>query len=63
MSDKPVVALIGADGNALNIVGLCRRAARKAGWKDEKWKKVQDEMLSGDYENVKQTAMKYFEVE
>ena len=62
MSDKPVVVLIGADGNALNIVGLCRRAARKAGWKDEKWQKVSDEMLSGNYDHVLQTAMKYFEV-
>lgn len=63
MNDKPVVALIGADGNALSVVGLCRRAARKAGWKNDEWDKVQTEMLSGNYDHVLQTAMKYFEVE
>jgi hypothetical protein len=63
MADKPTVELIGQDGNAFMIMGLCRRAARKAGWSDAKWEKVQKEMMSGDYENVKNTAMKYFDVE
>jgi hypothetical protein len=63
MNSKPVVELTGNDGNALSIVASCRRAARKAGWKDDKWEKVQKEMLGGDYDNVLQTAMKYFEVE
>jgi len=63
MEEKPTVKLIGNDGNALSVLGSCRRAARKAGWSNEKWQKVQDEMLSDDYDNVLNTAMRYFEVE
>lgn len=59
---KPQVNLAGEDGNVFSILGLCRKAARKAGWTDEQWKKVQSEMMSGDYNHVLQTAMKYFQV-
>jgi len=59
---KTVVKLVGADGNAFNIIGLCRRAARKDGWSKEHIDFVVDEMMSGDYNNVLATAMKYFDV-
>lgn len=61
--DKPVVKLIGQDGNAFAIMGACRRAARKAGWTDEQWKKVQNDMMSGDYNHLLNVAMDNFEVE
>lgn len=60
--DKPKVKLIGRDGNAFMILGLCQRAAKKAGWTDEQWHKVRDEMMSDDYDHLLQTAMEHFDV-
>ena len=60
---KPVVELTGGDGNAFSIIAKCLRAARKAKWPVELCDAVRDEMTSGDYDHVLQTAMKYFEVE
>lgn len=60
---KPVVKLVGQDGNAFMILGLCQRAARKAGWSAERWTAVRDEMTAGDYNGLLATAMRYFEVE
>jgi hypothetical protein len=58
--NKPTVKL--KDGNAFGIMAACRRAAKKAGWTDEEVSKVVEEMKSGDYDHLLQTAMKYFEV-
>lgn len=60
---KPVVELVGSDGNAANVLGLCLRAARKAGWSNEQCIKFSDEAMSGNYDHMLQTTMKYFEVE
>jgi hypothetical protein len=62
-NSKPVVKLVGQDGNAFAILGACRKAARKAGWSDEKIKEVLAEMTSGDYDNLLGVAMKHFDVE
>lgn len=64
MSDAsvPKVKLIGQDGNAYNIMGLCRRAAKKAGWDKDKIDAVIQEMQNGDYNHLLRTAMKYFDV-
>lgn len=62
-TDKPTIKLTGQDGNAFMIIGLCQRAARKAGWDNERWLKVRAEMQGGNYDNVLITAMHYFEVE
>ena len=59
---KPEVTLIGQDGNAFAILGACRKAAKRAGWSPEKWDKVNDEMMSGDYNHLLATAMQHFEV-
>ena len=37
MKHRPRVKLIGEDGNAFNILGICRQAAKKANWTDEQW--------------------------
>ena len=58
----PTVRLTGKDGNAYNIMGLCMRAARKAGWTKAQIDAVMDEMQSGDYNNLLATAMKHFDV-
>lgn len=63
IAKKPRVKLIGADGNAFMILGLCRRAAEAAGWDKERLDAVMKEMKSGDYDNLLATACKYFDVE
>jgi len=60
--NKPVVELLGRDGNAFAIIGLCRKAARKAGWTQEQVEQVLGEMMAGDYDHLLQVAMKHFEV-
>lgn len=59
---KPIVKLVGQDGNAFFIMGFCHRAAKKAGWTEERWNPVRDEMMAGDYDHLLQTAMRYFDV-
>lgn len=62
MNKKPKVKLIGENGNAWNIMGLCQRAAKKAGWTKEQIEAVMAEMKSGDYDHLLATAMKHFDV-
>ena len=61
-TSKPKVDLLGVNGNAFNVVGLCRKAARKAGWADEQWDVVREEMFDGDYDHLLMVVVKYFEV-
>lgn len=60
--ERPGVELVGKDGNALAVLGRCRKAALAAGWTRERWEKVGEEMTSGDYDHLLGTAMKHFEV-
>jgi len=57
--EKPVLALLGQDGNAFVILGKAQRVARN---NDMDWDKIQAEATSGDYDHLLQTMMKYFEV-
>jgi hypothetical protein len=59
---RPKVKLIGRDGNAFAILGACQLAAKKAGWAPEQIKAVLDEMMSGNYDHLLETAVKHFEV-
>ena len=61
MVDKPKVRLVGTDGNAFSIIGKVSAALRKAGLGDQV-EKFQEEAVSGDYDNVLITAMKYADV-
>lgn len=61
--NRPVVQLVGHDGNAFSILGVCRKSMRKAKWSHEKIEDILSEMMSGDYDHLLTTAMKYFEVE
>ena len=63
MIEKPEVKLIGEDGNAFSIMGRCHRAAKDAGWTEDKWKEIQNEMMAGDYDHLLYTAMNHFEVD
>ncbi len=60
--DRPIVRLVGADGNAFNILGLCVRAARDAGWSTERIAAFRAEASSGDYNHLLAVVQKYFEV-
>ena len=62
MSDKPSVKLVGQDGNAFMVLGLCKQAARKSGMDKEQVDTIMEEMMAGDYDHVLQTAMKHFDV-
>jgi hypothetical protein len=64
------VELIGQDGNAFMVMGLCKKALDRhyedlgitREEKDELWHRISEEMQSGDYDNLLATAMAYFEV-
>ena len=58
--NKPKLELAGKDGNAFAILGRAKRVARE---NDMDWDKIQKEATSGDYDNLLQTMMKYFDVE
>jgi hypothetical protein len=60
---RPTVKLIGADGNAFSILGLCKQAARKAGWHDTEWLEFQRKCMQGDYDHLLRTVMEHFDVE
>jgi hypothetical protein len=59
---KPVVRLVGKDGNAFTILGKVRNALKKVGMEKEA-QEFMTEAMSGDYDRLLQTAMKYAEVE
>lgn len=56
------VRLTGSDGNAFAIIGNVARAMRKAGLTSEEVREFQTEAMSGDYNHVLQTAMRFVEV-
>jgi len=60
---RPVVRLVGEDGNAFMVLGLVFRALREAGWSKEERLAFQAEATSGDYNHLLRTVMKYLDVE
>jgi hypothetical protein len=60
---KPKVKLIGGDGNAFSVLGKCTQALKKSGYSEEEVKKFQAEAMSGNYDHVLATAMKWLDVE
>lgn len=61
--ERPVVKLIGTDGNAFAVIAACRRALRNAGYTKEQISQFTTEATSGNYDNVLATAMKWCDVE
>jgi len=59
--EKPVVQLVGADGNAFAIMGKVARALRQAG-RPDLVKPYMDEAMSGDYDHLLRITMKYVDV-
>lgn len=60
--EKISVELTGEDGNAFAIMAKITRALRKGGASDTDIEKYQAESMSGSYDNLLQTAMKWVNV-
>lgn len=58
-----VVELSGTDGNSMAILSKARRALRSGGASLEECDEFVNEALSGDYDNVLQTCMRWMQVE
>lgn len=56
------VQLSGQDGNAFAIMGSVQKALKQAGATKEDIDTYLSESMSGDYDNLLRTAMKYVEV-
>lgn len=53
------VELIGHNGNAFSIIAKVRKALRNAKVPSEEIEEFQKEAMSGDYDKLLQTAMKW----
>jgi hypothetical protein len=58
-----VVPLVGEDGNAVAIMGRVSNAMRKSGVPQEEINQYLDESMSGDYDNLLRTAIKWVATE
>ena len=57
------VKLIGEDGNAFAILGACCRAMRRARLPQAEVDAFMAEATAGDYDQLLQTCMRWFDVE
>jgi len=60
---RPIVKLIGQDGNAFLIMGLVKQALKKAGADQEYIERYIEEATSGDYDNLLIVSMQYADIE
>ena len=58
---KPALKLVGGDGNAFFILGKAIRAAKQAGWPQERIDAYKTEATSGDYNHLLATTMEMFD--
>ena len=57
------VQLVGRDGNAFNILGICRRAMKNAHCSETEINEFTKEATSGDYNHLLATVCEWFDVE
>ncbi len=57
------VKLIGENGNAFNIIGKVRKEMKRNGVSNDEIDLFINEAMSGDYNNLLRTCMKYVNVE
>ena len=63
-NNKPPVKLTGADSNVFNLLGLCQRAARRAGWTPEEIDQFREKVMGAhSYEAALVVMMEEFDVE
>jgi len=56
------VELVGSDGNAFAIMGKVKDALKRNGVTPEEVNKYMEESMSGDYDNLLNTAMEWVNV-
>ena len=56
------ISLLGKDGNAFSILGACKKAAREHEISNEEIEKFMEEAMSGDYDHLLQTCMRWFNI-
>lgn len=61
--EKPIVKLIGEDGNVFNIIGKVSKGLKRAGLKEQAEEFQTRAFKSGSYDEVLQLVMEYVEVE
>lgn len=57
------VQLTGNDGNAFMVLGLCQRAAKRAGLSEKEISAFMTEAQAGDYKHLLNTAMTWFNID
>ncbi len=57
------VQLVGKDGNAFNILGICRRAMKRAHLPESEIEAFTTEATSSDYNHLLITCTEWFNVE
>ena len=57
------VSLVGQNGNAFNILGICTRAMKQADLPQTEIDSFMTEATNGGYNHLLQTAMTWFNVE
>ena len=62
MSRKPVVQLVGENGNVFNLLGLCSRALKKAGRVEDAKAMQQRVFQAGSYEEALGIMGEYVEI-
>lgn len=56
---KPLLKMVGEDGNAFSIIGRARQVMRRSRWTDEEIQKFTDDVSSGDYNHLLARTMDY----
>jgi hypothetical protein len=59
---KHVLKLTGTSNHAVAIINAARRAARDAGWDQNRIDALVKELTAGDYDHVLQVCMQHFDV-
>lgn len=57
------VQLVGKDGNAFNILGICRRAMKRAHLPESEIEAFTTEATNSNYDHLLATVCEYFNVE
>lgn len=57
------ISLVGQNGNAFNILGICTQAMKQANLLQTEIDNFMTEATSGDYNHLLQTVMAWFDVE
>ena len=60
---KPKVHLVGENGNVFNLMGLCTKELRKAGFPDHARKLQVEVLASGSYSEALSIMFKYLDVQ